>query len=109
MLHLIQSPAVSEHFVEAVGLVAAYAIKAVFDHKKGSRRDVASGSALSRIETSVKELRDDVVTVQVEVGRLGAKLENGLSDDIRELKGDVKAINQREIDRVHGPYDRRGA
>lgn len=96
MLSLFQSPLASEHALEAVGLIGAYAIKAVWDHKKGKPRD----SSQRRIENAVNALTEDVRVVRVDVVKLQAKLENGLSDDIKELKSDVKAINARELERA---------
>lgn len=92
---------------EAIGFVAL-AFKSVFDHRKGAKRDTASGSALKRLETGLNDLTDDVRDVRIDVVKIQAKLDNGLSEDIRELKSDVKGITNREIDRardpIHAPY-----
>lgn len=107
MLSLLQVP-MNEHAVEAVGLVAAFLVKSVFDHRKGKPRD----GSLHRIETGLEKLDTKLDTYQAETTRTLVVMDKRIDGAYAHLIGPdgqnghrarIEAL-ERARDPLHAPY-----
>lgn len=93
---------VPQIITESVVLGVMIGLGKVWDHRKGSRRDRLTTSALKSISEDVGEVKNEVRDLKAHV--IGPDGQNGLRSDVRELRADVKGILERERDQIHGPY-----
>jgi hypothetical protein len=92
------------HAIEAIVVGVMLGAGKLWDHFKGRKRDRSSTTALTAIRDDLREVKDDVRDLRAFV--VGPDGQNGLRGDVREIKSRVIGLEERERDRLHGPYVR---